>query len=85
MAPTKNGVFDNDDDITKAETPTAILRKIVAHLRGVAISLDTAVPLLETLEGSDREYLVEALANEADELRDAAADLGPALRTLYRK
>ena len=76
---------DRDQDITNAETPNAILRRLVAHLRGVAVSLDTAVPLLETLTGSDREYLIEALAHEADELRDAAADLGPALRTAYRK
>lgn len=75
----------HDDDITAAETPGAILQRLAEHLVGVAISLRKAIPLLDTLEGSDRAYLVDALANEADELRDAAGDLGPALRSTYSR
>lgn len=74
---------EHDDDATVVETPGAILVRLTEHLAAVGDSLRTAVRLLDTLEGSDREYLVEALANEADELRDAAADLGPALRAAY--
>jgi hypothetical protein len=75
---------EHDADITAVETPNAILRRLVGHLRGVAVSLDKAIPLLETLGGSEREYLAFALADEADELVDAAKDLAPALRTIGR-
>lgn len=81
--PFNNG--ESDADITAVETPNAILRRLVGHLRGVAVSLDKATPLLETLRGAEREYLAFALADEADELCEAAKDLAPALRTLGRE
>jgi predicted component of type VI protein secretion system len=75
---------EHDADITAVESPNAILRRLVGHLRGVAISLGTAIPLLETLRGAELEYLAFALADEADELVDATKDLSPALRTIGR-
>ena len=74
---------EHDEDITAAETPGAILIRIADHMHGVALSLRKAIPLLDQIDGSDRAYLIEALYHEANELRDAAADLGPALRTAY--
>jgi hypothetical protein len=75
---------DHDDDITAAETPGAIAKRIAEHMRGVATSIDNAVGLLDSLGGSEREYLAFALAAQAEELADAARDLGPALRSLAR-
>ena len=75
---------EHDDDLTAAETPGAIIQRIADHMHGVATSLQRAVGALETLRGSEREYLAFALAAQADELSDAARDLAPALRSLAR-
>lgn len=74
---------DRDDDPTVPTTRQAILAQLVESLRTHVASLGKAIQILDSIEGSDREYLVAALAEECAELSDAARDLGPALRTAY--
>ncbi len=73
---------DHDVDIPSSETPNAIIRRLVGELRGIAVSLENAVHLLETLRGDQLKDLASALADECDELLAAARNLGPALRRL---
>ena len=80
-----NGRGSHDDDITAVESPNAILRRCVGHLRGVAESLHKAVPRIETLEGAEREWLAFALADECIELGESVRDLESALRILGRE
>jgi hypothetical protein len=71
----------HDADITRAETPRALLLRLTGQMRRAAATVDTAIPLLDTIGDSDLEYLTEALANTCDELRDIAIDAGALLRS----
>lgn len=77
--------FHNDEDITQAETPAAILERIARHFVGVGASILKALPRLAALSGNEREWLCDALADEAEEIIDAASDLGTALRQFGRQ
>lgn len=74
---------DLNDDPTQPDPPRAILTRALERLRSIADDLLTAVPLIEKLEGRDRDRLVDALVKECPDVADSVRDLGPAIRGVY--
>lgn len=74
---------DLNDDPTQPDPPRAILTRALERLRIVAEDLLTAIPLLDQIEGRDRDRLVEALVKECPDVADSVRDLGPAIRGVY--
>lgn len=71
---------DRDDAITRPETPAALRARSGEQLAGSAESIRRAIPLLELLDGADREYFASRLADDIESFADGARDLAAAVR-----
>jgi hypothetical protein len=77
MAP---GDLNDDDPITRPETPAALRVRVGEQLVTNAQSIARAAALLELLDGSDREYFACRLADDAEEHAAAVRDYAAAIR-----
>ena len=71
---------DRDDDPTEPGTPAAIRANAATQFAIGASSIARAVPLLESLRGSEREYFAGRLADDLEEFLDAGRGLVEAIR-----
>lgn len=82
--PADHNLGDRDDDTTRPETPRALLDRTVEQFRSAALSISRAVPLLEELGGSEREYFAALLAEDITEFLNAGRDLATYVRSRAR-
>jgi len=72
----------HDDDITQAETPDALFRKLLEHFDGVEESITKIFPSIKKSRGLDR-YLTERFCEQLLELARCCEDLSAATEVTY--
>jgi hypothetical protein len=83
--PFDNGNGEHDADVTRPETPTAIIERCARHFVGVGQSIIKNLPRLAELSGDDLEWLCFALADQVDEMLEGGESLSGALRDRGRQ
>jgi hypothetical protein len=74
---------DADDPITVAETPLALLCRTLERFASGAEAIQRAIPLLEKLDGPEREYFAARLADDVLEFGQGVPELAAAIRIAY--